>query len=306
MNASAVQPPIGGPAPMSYEQLLQRLELASAGPDRFRGESGEGSGSLFGGLVAAQACVAAGRSVASDRALHALHGFFLLPGRYGPELRFEVEATRDGRSFSTRRVRALQEGELIFELSASFKTPEVGIAHQLPAPAAPPPEGCERVEMLRARFLGVPPRDRAPMDLRICEPIPSVPDPEREPRQRLWLRFLGAAPADPVLRSGLLVYASDRMLLSTASLPHGIWWRRGRAASLDHSFWVHGALDAESLSGWLLYACESPVARDALGLCVGAFYTEEGRRIASVAQQGLLRYRDGSPRNPEKDASPWG
>ncbi len=291
MTVPSAEPSIGGPAAMSYAELLARLDLAAAGPASFRGDSGAGTGSLFGGLVAAQASVAAGRTVGAERRLHALHGLFLLPGRHGPELRFEVETTRDGRSFSTRRVRALQDGALIFDLSASFKRPEVGIEHQLPGPAAPPPEECERVEPRRAAILGIPERERMPMDLRHCEPIPVAPDPERAPRQRLWMRFLGEPPADPLLRSALLVYASDRMLLSTASVPHGIWWRRGRGASLDHSFWAHGEVSPEALSDWLLYACESPVAREAMGLCLGAFYTPQGRRIASAAQQGLLRLR---------------
>jgi acyl-CoA thioesterase-2 len=234
--------------------------------------------------------VAAGRSVASERALHALHGFFLLPGRHGLPIRYEVERSRDGRSFSTRRVRALQDGNAIFEAQLSYKQPERGVEHQQPAPPMPPVADCLAWESQRAAILGVPERAELPMEMRCADPIPVDADPAREPRLRLWMRFLGEPPADPVLRTALLVYASDRVLLSTASLPHGIWWKRGKASSLDHALWIHGALEPEHLAGWLFYDCRSPIARDALGLCQGVFYTPEGRRLASVAQQGVIRY----------------
>jgi acyl-CoA thioesterase-2 len=268
-------------------RLLRRLDLEPAGTDAFLGDPGPGEGRLFGGLVAAQAVVAAGRSVEA-RMLHSLHAYFLRPGRHA-SIRFAVERIRDGRTFATRRVVAEQEGEAIFSLSASFTRPEEGISHQDPMPEAPAPEGLVDWEDHRARLLGDPAARRpdGPVEVRVCDPddLEGRPQP---PRKRIWLRARGALPEDPLLHAALLVYASDRTLLSTAARPHGLAWGRRRGASLDHALWLH---HPARLDDWVLYVSESPAAHAARGLILGAMYTRAGLRLASVAQEGLIRVR---------------
>ncbi len=267
--------------------LLERLALEPDGEDRFAADPGRGEGRLFGGLVAAQACVAAGRT-APDRSLHSLPAYFLRPGRHGVPIRFEVHRIRDGRSFTTRRVVAVQAGSAIFNLSASFCTPEAGIAHQDPMPEAPAPEGLIDWEDHRAQILGDPAQRRrdGPVEIRLCDPDDPTPGAVQEPRRRVWLRPRGALPEDPLLHAALLVYASDRTLLGTAARPHGLPWGRRMAASLDHALWLHRPARFDD---WVLYASESPVAFAARGLVFGAMYTRDGARLASVAQEGLIR-----------------
>jgi acyl-CoA thioesterase-2 len=201
----------------------------------------------------------------------------------------EVERIRDGRSFTTRRVVAEQEGAAIFSLSASFTRGEPGIEHQDPAPEAPEPEGLPDWEDLRATIQGDPSSRRpdGPIEIRACDPEdPSDPTAPLAPRKRVWMRPRGAVPEDPLLHTALLVYASDRNLVSTAARPHGMPWGRRRAASLDHALWIHAPVRFDD---WLLYATESPVAWAARGLVLGALYDRSGTRIASVAQEGLIR-----------------
>ena len=238
-------------------------------------------------MVAAQSVIAAGRTVGRGRHLHSLHAYFLRPGRHDVPLRFVVDRIRDGRTFTTRRVVAHQAGEAIFNLDASFALPEEGIAHQDPMPAAPPPESLPdweevRAEMLRDPALG---ERRSPIEVRMCDPLTPDPSPAR---QRNWMRVRGALPEDPLLHTAMLVYATDRTLLSTAARPHGIAWRERRGVSLDHAVWIH---EPVRLEGWLLYTSESPVARSGRGMIFGAIHRPDGRRLASVAQEGLVRRR---------------
>jgi len=267
------------------EELLANLDLEALDADLFLGQPGSGEGRLFGGMVAAQCVVAAGRTVDSERSLHSLHAYFLRPGRHDVPLRFVVDRIRDGRTFTTRRVKAHQAGEVIFNLSASFCLPEPGIAHQDPMPAAPPPEALQDWEEIRAHLPGAPPRMDSPVEVRMADPWTEAASPAR---QRSWMRVKGRLPDDRLVHTAMLVYATDRTLLGTAARPHAIAWAERQAVSLDHAVWIHHPVQ---LDGWLLYASESPIAHAAHGLIFGGVYYPDGRRLASVAQEGLIRRR---------------
>ena len=278
---------MGNASPL--ERLLHRLDLEERGGDRFNGHSGGGEGPLFGGLVAAQAVIAAGRTVTAERALHSLHGYFLRPGEHGVPLRFVVDRTRDGRTFATRNVTVAQSDQVIFSLSASFTKPEAGIAHQEPgAPEAPPPDGLPDWEDLRAALLGDASKRRpdGPVEVRVCDPDSPDPTLKLPARRRVWVRPRGRLPDDPLVHAAVLVFASDRTLLRTAARPHAATWRLRVGASLDHAVWLHRPARFDE---WLLYVSESPVAYAARALLLGALYRRDGTRIASVAQEGLLR-----------------
>lgn len=265
------------------DELLRSLDLEALDADLFLGNPGGGEGRLFGGMVAAQSVVAVGRTVAPERRLHSLHAYFLRPGRHDVPIRFVVDRIRDGGSFTTRRVKAHQAGEAIFNLSASFCVEEEGIAHQEPMPELPGPEQFEDWEIVRERLEPDGPHYHSPIEMRMIDPFGDGPSP---PLQRSWMRVRGPLPEDPLLHTAMLVYASDRTLLGTAARPHAIAWKDRMAASLDHAMWLH---EPVRLDGWLLYTSESPVARSAHGMIFGAIYTPDGRRIASVAQEGLIR-----------------
>ncbi len=285
MTADPKSPEMPTFAPL--EKLIELLGLETLDRDLFLGDPGPGVGRLFGGTVAAQSVMAAGLTVEPEREFHSLHAYFLRPGRHDAPIRFVVDRIRDGRSFTTRRVKAHQAGEAIFNLSASFKVRETGIEHQSEMPEAPDPETVENWEDMRARLLGeeVERRDESALEVRMVDPVEAKPN-GGPARQRVWMRLRGDVPDNPLLRTALLVYASDRTLLSTATRPHGMHWGRGMAASLDHAMWIHRPF---LLDDWLLYASESPVAFAARGLCLGGFYTRDGVRIASVAQEALIR-----------------
>jgi acyl-CoA thioesterase-2 len=277
-------PPVSDDAAGLKRLLEQQLNLERLDSDLFLGDPGEGEGRLFGGLVAAQSVMAAGHTVAEDRSLHSLHAYFLRPGRPGLPIRFIVDRIRDGRSFTTRRVKAHQDGEAIFNVSVSFATPEDGISHQDEMPAAPAPEGLPDWEDVRARYMDNASARRfdTAIEVRMCD----LPDSDNEARQRNWMRVRGPLPEDPLIHTAMLVYASDRTLLGTAARPHDIPWNKRMAASLDHALWIHRPV---RMDGWLLYAAESPVAHSARGLCFGGLYYPDGTRVASVAQEALIR-----------------
>jgi acyl-CoA thioesterase-2 len=267
------------------ERLLELLTLERLDADLYLAETPAGEGRLFGGLVAAQAMMAASATV-SRGDLHSLHAYFLRPGAHRVPIRFVVHRIRDGRTFTTRRVVAHQGGEAILGLESSFTLPESGISHQDAMPEAPAPEAVPDWEQLRAAMLHQPEAMRPqPIEVRTCDPD----DPDGKPlppRKRVWMRPLGPVPDDPRLHEALLVYASDRTLLSTASRPHGLPWGKRMVASLDHAMWLHRPARFDD---WVLYASESPVAHAARGLVFGAMYDRHGVRIASVAQEGLVR-----------------
>ncbi len=266
-------------------KVLDSLALEPLDSDLFLGNPGSGTGSLFGGMVAAQSVVATGRTVEPERRLHSLHSYFLRPGRHDVPIRFAVDRIRDGRSFTTRRVNAHQAGETIFSLSASYCKDEEGIAHQEPMPDAPDPETLPDWDNERAKLIDGPPPGLNAIEIRMVDPWSNEPSP---PRQRSWVRARGALPDDPLIHTAMLVYLSDRTLLGTAARPHGVPWQKRMNASLDHTLWFHHPI---RLDGWLLYVCESPIAQSARGPTFGGLFEPDGRRIASVAQEGLIRRR---------------
>lgn len=278
--------------PSAVEELLGSLDLEPLDRDLFLGDPGPGEGRLFGGMVAAQCVIAAGRTVEDpSRSLHSLHAYFLRPGRHDVPLRFVVDRIRDGRSFTTRRVVAHQSGEAIFNMSASFARPEEGISHQEPMPDAPPPEACEDREAARRRLRGPAPEAlwRSAVELRLADGSSMDDGVPLEPRQRIWVRIRGPLHDDPLVHTAVLVYTTDRALLETAARPHAIRWEDRIGASLDHAVWVHRQVEIDER--WLLYASESPAAHAARGIIFGGLFTPDGTRIASVAQEALIRRR---------------
>jgi acyl-CoA thioesterase II len=278
----------------ALDGLLDLLDLEQIEWDIFRGRSpDERRQRVFGGQVAGQALVAAGRTVPPDRPVHSLHAYFIRGGDPTVPLVYTVDRTRDGRSFTTRRVSAIQHGRTIFTLSASFHHAEPGPEHSDPMPEVPPPDGLERNSDRLAQILGEdhPRLFGSPFDLRSVGPL-SV-EAERDPslrttRNLVWLRVEGDLPDDPLLHVCLMTYASDMTLLDSVLLGHGLSWVDGRTtgASLDHAMWFHRTFRADR---WLLYAQESPVAYGARGLARGQVFTAEGQLVVSVMQEGLIR-----------------
>ena len=279
----------------ALDDLITLLDLEPIEVNIFRGVSpNEDRQRVFGGQVAGQALVAAGRTVADSgapyRAVHSLHAYFLRPGDPTVPILYEVDRIRDGRSFTTRRVVAIQHGRAIFNLSASFQIPEEGVSHQSPMPEVPDPETLptfrERLAPM-AEELGEWYRRPQPIDIRHVEQHIrlSAPAP-RAPRQQVWLRADGHLPNDPLLHACVVAYASDMTLLDTTMLPHGLVFDAGVMASLDHAMWFHRPFRADE---WLLYDQVSPVAEGARGLATGAIYRQEGQLAVSVVQEGLIR-----------------
>jgi acyl-CoA thioesterase-2 len=272
------------------DELVACLDLEALDRDLFLGDPGPGEGRLFGGMVAAQCTIAAGRTVEPDRSLHSLHAYFLRPGRHDVPIRFVVDRIRDGRTFTTRRVVAHQAGEAIFNMSSSFARPEPGISHQASMPPAPPPDECEDYEVMRARAMGMPEARRpSAVEVRVADGGGAHTSPEG-PWQRDWIRLRDPLPEDPLLHTAGLVYASDGTLLSTASRIHGLSWGRRMAASLDHAVWFHRPIKLDGR--WILYASESPAAHAARAVIFGGLFDTDGVRIASVAQEALIRTSD--------------
>ncbi len=291
----------------ALDRLIELLDLEQIEANIFRGRSpDERRQRVFGGQVAGQALVAAGRTVPADRPVHSLHAYFIRPGDPAVPIVYTVDRVRDGRSFTTRRVSAIQHGKTIFTLSASFHRPEPGLEHADPMPDVPPPEMVERTPDRLARLLGeIPPQlyDN-PIDLRSVGPL-SV-EAERDPALRttknlVWLRVDGELPDDPLLHVCLMTYASDMTLLDSVLLGHGLSWVDGRTsgASLDHAMWFHRPFRADR---WLLYVQDSPVAQGARGLAHGEVFTAEGELVVSVMQEGLIRAAP--PPGPRPPADP--
>jgi len=266
----------------ALDQLLDLLDLEQIEVNIFRGRSPDDRRQrVFGGQVAGQALVAAGRTVPADRPVHSLQAYFIRPGDPAVPIVYLVDRVRDGGSFTTRRVSAVQHGETIFTLSASFHRPEPGPEHADPMPESPPPELVERMW------------EDSPIDLRSVGPMSAeaARDPSlRTTRNLIWLRVDGDLPDDPLLHVCLMTYASDMTLLDSLLTGHGLSWADGRTsgASLDHAMWFHRPFRADR---WLLYAQESPVAYGARGLAHGQVFTAEGELVVSVMQEGLIRIR---------------
>jgi acyl-CoA thioesterase-2 len=277
----------------SLDLLIGLLDLEQLEVDIFRGLSPQVSMQrVFGGQVAGQALVAAGRTVPADRAVHSLHAYFLRPGDPKIPIIYTVDRIRDGRSFTSRRVIAIQHGKAIFSLSASFHIAEEGLQHQTGMPAAPDPESLPTLDERLAPFADTL-EERArlpqPIDLRYVQD-PAWAQRASGPRSGptlVWLRAAGKLPDDPLLHLCALTFASDLTLLESVAVRHGMAFSVDlQAASLDHAMWFHAPFRAD---GWLLYESESPAASGGRGLATGRIWTREGRQVASVVQEGLLR-----------------
>jgi acyl-CoA thioesterase-2 len=278
------------------EELLRLLKLEAMGDDIFIGQSQDlGWGRVYGGQVLGQALSAAERTVDPPRQAHSFHCYFLRPGNPAEPIEYRVERTRDGRSFSTRRIRAEQGGRPVFFMAASFQIPEVGLEHHDAAPDTVGPDGLMSFADLIRQHADLLPEamsDWAMMDFPIEMRPVKVSDPMNpalsDPVQHLWLRASADLPDDPALHRYLLAYASDFILLDTALLPHGkSYWQGGlRMASIDHAMWFHHDI---TMDDWLLYALDSPSASGARGLVRGQFFDRHGVLVASLVQEGLIR-----------------
>jgi acyl-CoA thioesterase II len=275
--------------------LLTILDLEQIEVNIFRGLSpDETVQRVFGGQVAGQALVAAGRTVPVERHVHSLHAYFLRPGDPSIPIIYEVDLIRDGRSFTTRRVVAVQHGKAIFHLSASFQVEESGVEHQAEMPDVPDPESLMTIDERRIAA-GIAPSERwerpRPVDLRYVDDPPWLAGSDLEPRntQQVWIRANGDMPDDPLLHVCAVTYASDMTLLDSVLLANGLTWDDNRhvmVASLDHAMWFHRPFRADD---WLLYDQQSPTASGARGLAIGRLFTRDGRHVVSVVQEGLLR-----------------
>ncbi|MBZ0222545.1 MAG: acyl-CoA thioesterase II [Dokdonella sp.] len=282
----------------AVEELLDLLRLERLEDNLFRGQSRDiGTRFVFGGQVLGQALSAAQQTVDGARSAHSLHGYFLRAGDIDHPIIFNVERTRDGGSFSVRRVTAIQHGQPILNFSASFQISESGFEHQLPMPSVPAPadlkpadplpdEVYERLPIKLQRWFG----NSGPFEFRQVYPRDELNPPKRPPFQHVWFRLIERVPDDPALQRALLTYSSDFHLIGTAMLPHGISFLQGnvQVASLDHAMWFHRPFRVDE---WLLYSCDSPTAQGARGLARGMIYSEQGRLVASTAQEGLVRLR---------------
>jgi acyl-CoA thioesterase II len=269
-------------AEKAIASILRRLDVqrTSDEGDEFLAQASRQPGPrLFGGLVAGQAVIAAARTV-SGLSLHSLHAYFLQPGDPDLEVRYRVQRLKEGKNFHARMVTGQQNDRVIFSMQASFVRPEPGFSHQDPMPEAPPPES---IDDSGWGFWGA----SSPVRLRDCDG--SFERSAERGCRRLWMRPAAALPEDPVLHLGMLVFASDMSLVMTGLLPHPELRRRPRGgASLDHALWFHRP---PAFDDWLLYTMQTPAAHDGRPLITGAMYRRDGTRVASVAQEGLIRPR---------------
>ena len=290
----------------ALRQLFAILDLEPLEKNLFRGQSPQqGWQRVFGGQVIGQALMAATRTV-EDRYVHSLHSYFLLPGDPAAPIIYEVDRIRDGGSFTTRRIIAIQHGRAIFAMTASFQKLEHGLEHQVAMPDVPQPEDLPNEQTLKAKFIDTLPEnirtywsmdrpiEMRPVDSqRFFSPVP--PEARGLPVQHVWMRATGRLPDDLPLHQCVLAFASDFTLLDTALVAHG---KRTfdpdlQMASLDHAIWFHRPFRADE---WLLYVQDSPSTSGARGLCRGLVYTREGVLVASVAQEGLMRERPATAR----------
>ena len=284
--------------PGAIENLISILDLEPLEQNLFRGRSPQqGWQRVFGGQVLGQALVAAVRTVSEERIAHSLHAYFLLPGDPSQPIIYEVERTRDGGSFTTRRVKAIQHGKTMFAMSVSFHIDEPGYDHQITMPKVPFPEDLPSEADLKAKMLGIlPPNMRSywererPIELRPVDISRYFAREKRDPQQYIWMRASGRLPDTLSLHQCVLAYASDFSLLDTALIAHGklMFDKDVQLASLDHALWLHRPFRADE---WLLYAMDSPSSHGARGFCRGSVFTRDGILVASVAQEGLMRQR---------------
>ncbi|MCG8619409.1 MAG: acyl-CoA thioesterase II [Desulfobacterales bacterium] len=278
------------------EELLGLLKLEKIEENIYRGQSQDlGFGNVFGGQVLGQALSAASRTVDDEFNAHSLHGYFMRAGDASLPIVYTVDCLRDGRSFATRGVKAVQKGRTIFSMSASFHKGEQGYAHQDPMPDIEGPEGIEpEVDMARRLSDRIPPKIlekllcRKPIEIRVVNPVNPFDPKPMPPAKYIWFRAIDKIPDDAAIHRYMLAYASDFHLVSTALYPHGktFWSPDMQVASLDHAIWFHRDF---RMDDWLLHVTRSPSAEGGRGVNFGSIYTRDGTLVASVAQEGLLR-----------------
>jgi acyl-CoA thioesterase-2 len=296
------------PVPPGLQQILdlERIEdLVFRGRSRPVAET-----RVFGGEVAGQALIAAARTVVPDRTVHSLHAYFLRPGDPNVPIVYEVDRIRDGKSFTTRRVVAIQHGEAIFTMAVSFHRDEPGMSHQAPMPDVPAPEQLPDEAHIKARVLPLMPdavrryyeRER-PIEWRPVELDRYLGKKIENGRFHVWIRATGRLPDEPAIHQCVLAYASDMLLLDSALIPHGrtVFEKTLMAASLDHALWFHRPFRADD---WLLYVHDSPNLSGSRGFARGLIFARDGTLVASVAQEGLLRERTAGQAEPKTDPKP--
>jgi acyl-CoA thioesterase-2 len=283
----------------AISELLGILDLEKLEHNLFRGRSPNLDWQrVFGGQTIAQALVAAQRTVGPDRHVHSLHGYFMRPGDTKVPIVYEVDRIRDGGSFTTRRVVAIQHGQAIFSLEASFQVEEDGLNHQMPMPRdVPEPDTLPSQRELLEKFGSAVPdgirryweRDR-PIEMRPIMLKHYTSREKLDPHQNIWIRTTGPVPADRRIQAAVLAYCSDMTLLDTSTFAHGraIFDRDIQAASLDHAMWFHRPC---ALDDWLLYAQDSPSTQGSRGFTRGSLFARDGTLVASVAQEGLIRLK---------------
>ncbi|MGI9425707.1 MAG: acyl-CoA thioesterase II [Hyphomicrobiaceae bacterium] len=282
----------------ALEALVNLLDLEAIEINLFRGTSPQiGWQRVYGGQVLGQALVAAARTVEEDRVAHSMHAYFLIGGDPNHPIVYEVDRIRDGGSFTTRRVRAIQHGQPIFAMSVSFHRQEESFDHQAAMPDVPPPEDLPSDRELRDMIVDKLPRNmrsywnhERPIEMRPVDMTRYLDRTQAEPTQSIWMRANGRLPDDPRLHQCVLAYASDFTLLDTALIAHGklLFDTDIQLASLDHAMWLHRHFRADD---WLLYVQDSPSAFGARGFCRGSVFTREGLLVASTTQEGLMRKR---------------
>jgi len=277
--------------------LLDLLKLEKIEQTIFRGQSQDlGFGNVFGGQVIGQALSAAQQTVDESRSVHSFHCYFLLAGDPKAPIVYNVDCIRDGKSFNTRRVVAIQHGRPIFNLSASFQVQEEGLEHQDEMPdGVPGPDGlASKFDQAKAfaEHLPEPMRTKIccekPIEIRVVDPINPLDPQAKEPKKYAWFRAIDTLPDDPRMHKYLLAYASDFDLIVTSLHPHGrtVFEPEMQVATIDHAMWFHRDF---RLDDWLLYSMESPSAQGARGLVRGQFFDRQGRLVASTIQEGLIR-----------------
>ncbi len=288
------------PSDPRIDELLRVFELEPLEINLFRGQSQDiGSPQVFGGQVLGQALRAASATVPDGRMVHSLHAYFLRRGDCTAPIIYNVDRSRDGKSFTSRRVVAIQRGEQIFNMAASFQIEEAGFDHQIAMPEVPPPEALpDATAQLRALLQQMPERLPArvrrfietprPFEFRVVQEIDYLKPRKQPPLRQAWFRAVGRVPDDEMLHRCLLAYVSDFYLLDTATLPHGTSFLHTKLimASIDHAMWFHRPLRVDE---WLLYALDSPSASGARGFARASVFARDGRLVASTAQEGLIR-----------------
>jgi len=281
------------------EELIALLKLEKIEENIFRGQSQDlGFGNVYGGQVLGQALSAAYQTVPAERGVHSLHAYFLRPGDAKKPIIYNVDCIRDGKSFTTRSVIAIQNGRAILNMAASFQVAETGFDHQDAAPQPAGPEGITSERELALMVADQIPESirekilcRKAIEIRPVDPINPFAPEKRKPLRYAWFKAVGRLPDDPMIHQYMLAYASDFGLAVTSLYPHGqsFWQPQMQVASLDHAMWFHRDF---RMDNWLLYVMESPNAGKSRGLSRGQIYTQEGKLVASVVQEGLIRYHD--------------